>query len=221
MMPITLNQPDGLHLSTQATLAQLLDDEAVGAFADGLLQTALVQTFNVQPSTANLSLAEALHHSGPQTYPLLTALLMLDAEIHALVNEKQRVLSLPGFLSYRASLPLAKVPLETLRLPPLNPGGRYAFAVSDDGAFLAVRLDLNPTLNVAGHVRMAVSRVTHPPIRLVAAEQQLERRAIDEQLIEAAIAAASADLPIPLTQIERAELIKVLKGCITDPNLKN
>ena len=139
---------------------------------------------------------------------------MLDAEIHTLVDEERRVLSLPGFLSYRANLPLDKVSLETLRLPPLNQGGRYAFTVSDNGAFLAVRLDLNPARNVAGHVRIAISSVTRPPIRLVAAEQRLERQVIDEQLIKAAIAAARADLPTPLTQIEQAELVEVLKGAL-------
>jgi hypothetical protein len=214
MIPVTFNQPDGLHIVSQATLAQLFEDEALRTFAGGLMQTALVQTFNVQRSTFNLSLAEALHHSGPQIYPLLTALLVLDAEIHTLVDEERRVLSLPGFLSYRAHLPLDKVSLETLRLPPLNPGGRYAFTVADNGAFLAVRLDLNPARNVAGHVRLAVSSVTRPPVRLVAVEQRLERRVIAEPLIEAAIAAGRSDLPTPLTRIEQAELVEVLKGFI-------
>ena len=54
MMPITLNQPNGLHIVTQATLAQLSEDEALRAFADGLLQTALVHTINFEPSTFNL-----------------------------------------------------------------------------------------------------------------------------------------------------------------------
>jgi len=216
MMPITFNQPNGLHIVSQATLAQLFEDEALRTFAGGLLQTALAHTINFEPPTfnASLTLAETLHHSGPQIYPLLTALLVLDAEIHTLVGEERRVLSLPGFLSYRANLPLDKVSLETLRLPPLNQGGRYAFTVSDNGAFLAVRLDLNPARNVAGHVRIAISSVTCPPIRLVAAEQRLERRVIAEPLIEAAIAAGRADLPAPLTQIEQAELVEVLKGFI-------
>jgi CO/xanthine dehydrogenase FAD-binding subunit len=67
---------------------------------------------------------------------------------------------------------------------------------------------------VAGHVRIAISSVTCPPIRMVAAEQRLERRVIAEPLIEAAIAASRADLPTPLTQIEQAELVEVLKGFI-------
>jgi CO/xanthine dehydrogenase FAD-binding subunit len=178
-----------------------------------MLHAALTETCNLQPATCNLSLAQALHYTaGPETYPLLTALLSLDAEAQALVGEDRRVLPLPGFLSYRASLPPARAPLETLRLPPLNPGGRYAFVVSDSEAFLAVRLDLNPVLNVAGHVRIAASSVTRPPTRLVAGEQRLERQAIDEDLIKTAIAAGSADLPTPLTQTEQTKLVEVLKS---------
>jgi hypothetical protein len=50
-MIITFNQPDGLYLSTQATLAQLLEDEALRAFAGGLLHAALVETCNLRPAT--------------------------------------------------------------------------------------------------------------------------------------------------------------------------
>jgi CO/xanthine dehydrogenase FAD-binding subunit len=214
-MVITHDQPDGLYLVTQATLAQLLEDEAVRAFAGGLLHTSLLKTSNQQLATSNLSLAEVLHQAdSPQTYPLITALLVLDAEIHTLIGEDRRILTLTGFLSYRASLPPDKVPLESLRLPPLNPGGRYAFAMADNGAFLAVRLDLNPALNVAGHVRIAVSSITRPPLRLVAAEERLERQVLTEAVIKTAIAAGSADLPTPLPQIEEAELVETLKGFI-------
>jgi hypothetical protein len=214
-MVITHAQPDGLYLVTQATLAQLLKDEVARAFAGGLLHTALLKTCHLPPATCSLSLAEALHRADSlQTYPLITALLVLDAEIHALIGEDRRILSLPGFLSYRASLPPDKVPLESLRLPPLNPGGRYAFAVADNGAFLAARLDLNSALNVAGHVRIAVSSITRPPRRLIAAEERLERQVLTEAVIKTAIAVGSADLPGPLTSIEEAELVEMLSGFI-------
>ncbi|MCL4304163.1 MAG: hypothetical protein KJ077_51245, partial [Anaerolineae bacterium] len=148
-MSVTTNQPDGLYLSTQATLRQLLEDEPLPTFADGLVHAALVETCHLQPATCNLSLAEALHDAGgPGTYPLLTALLALDAEVHTQLGEDRRVLPLPAFLSYRPSLPPDKVPPEGVRLPPLNPGGRYTFAVSGDGAWLAVRLDLHERLRV-------------------------------------------------------------------------
>ncbi|HXV44137.1 MAG TPA: hypothetical protein VEC96_13800, partial [Anaerolineae bacterium] len=177
--------------------------------------TALLKTCNLLPATCYLPLAQVLHQAdSPQTYPLITALLVLDAEIHTLIGEDRRILTLPGFLSYRASLPPDKVPLESLRLPPLNPGGRYVFAMADNRAFLAVRLDLNPALNVAGHVRIAVSSSTRPPMRLVTAEERLERQVLAEEMIKTAIAAGSADLPIPLAQIEEAELVETLKGFI-------
>ncbi|MBI1878396.1 MAG: hypothetical protein HYR94_09250 [Chloroflexi bacterium] len=227
MMPITLNQPDGLHLSTEATLAQLLEDETLRTFADGLLCTALVETCNLQPggckqpatqraqAACNLSLAEALHDTGGmETYPLLTALLALDAEVHSLIDDERRVLPLPAFLSYRDRLPLDKVPPETVRLPPLNSGGRYAFSVLADGGYLAVRLDLHDKLRVAGHVRIALSSPTHPPLRLHTIEDRLERQVIKAALIEAALAGGKERLTISLTPVEQAALIEALNRLV-------
>jgi CO/xanthine dehydrogenase FAD-binding subunit len=208
-MSITFNRPDGLYLSAQATLSQLLEDEALPLFAAGLLHTAVMTTLNVERSTFNLSLAEALHHTtGPETYPLLTALLALDAEVQALTEEKRRVLPLAGFLSYRASLPPDKAPLEAVRLPPLNPGGRYAFAGGVDKTCLAVRLDLHETRRIAGHVRLAVSSPIRPPMRLHTVEDRLERQRVEAELIEAAVAARGE----ALTPAERVELVEMLKS---------
>ncbi|MBE7550830.1 MAG: hypothetical protein HS126_07105 [Anaerolineales bacterium] len=212
-MTITFNRPDGLYLSTQATLRQLLEDEALRPFADGLLHAALVTTFNVQPSTFNaMTLTEALHDAGgPETYPLLTALLALDAEVHTQIGDERRVLPLPAFLSYRLSLPPDKVPLESVRLPPLNRGGRYTFAVSGDGAWLAVRLDLHERLRVTGHVRLALSSPARSPLRLRAVEDRLERQVMAGDLIEAAVAGGDEDLTAPLTTMERAALVDALQ----------
>jgi hypothetical protein len=211
MAAITFNQPDGLYLSTQATLAQLLEEEALHLFAAGLLHTALAETFNLESSISNVSLAEALHYTpGPETYPLLTALLALDAEVHALIDETRRVLPLPGFLSYRASLPPDKMPLEAVRLPPLNPDGRYTFAVLEGGTCLAVRLDLHETLRIAGHVRLVVSSPIRSPIRLHTIEDRLERHKIEAELIETALAIGSENL----TPAERGSLLRILKDLI-------
>ena len=211
-MSVTTNQPDGLYLSTQATLRQLLEDEPLPTFAAGLLHAALVETCNLQPVTCNLSLAEALHDAGgPETYPLLTALLALDAEVHTQLGEDRRVLPLPAFLSYRPSLPPDKVPPESVRLPPLNPGGHFVFAVSGDGAWLAVRLDLHERLRVAGHVRLALSSPTRLPLRLRAIEDRLERQVMTGDLTEAAVAGGDEDLAAPLTPMERTALVEALQ----------
>lgn len=211
-MSITFNQPDGLYLQTPATLAQLLEDETLRTFAGGLLHAAIVESCNLQSATCNLSLAEALHDAGgPATYPLLTALLVLDAEVHTQLGDERRVLPLPAFLSYRPSLPPDKVPPESVRLPPLNPGGRYTFAVSGDGAWLAVRLDLHERLRVAGHVRLALSSPARPPLRLRAVEDRLERQVMAGDLIEAAVAGGNEDLTAPLTPMERAALVEALQ----------
>lgn len=214
-MPVTSTQADGLYLSAQAALAQLLEDEALRAFADGLVHAALVTTCDLQPATRNLSLTEALHYAGgPETYPFLTALLALDAEVHALVGEDRRVLPLPAFLSYRPSLLPDKVPLEAVRLPPLNPGGQFAFAASGDGAWLAIRLDRHETLRVAGHVRLALSSPVRPPLRLRAIEDRLERQVMARDLIEAAIAGGDEDLTRPLTPPEAMALGEALTSAI-------
>ncbi|NJN98587.1 MAG: hypothetical protein HC875_33095 [Anaerolineales bacterium] len=214
-MTITFEQPDGLYLSTGAALARLLEAEAVQAFAGGLLHAALTTTFNLQPSTFNLSLAETLHHSGgPESYPLLTALLTLDAEVHAQVGEDRRVLPLSGFLSYRASLPPERAPLQALRLPPLNPGGRYQFAVIEGESWLAARLDLHEKLRVAGHVRLTISSPTRSPQRLQSIEDRLDRQVMSQAVLETALVAGTTDITPPLTQAEQTALLAALNQLI-------
>ncbi|MFN8455619.1 MAG: hypothetical protein U0401_13295 [Anaerolineae bacterium] len=209
-MTVTLSQPDGLYLPTSATLAQLLEDEPLRDFADGLLQAALLQTCNLQPAPCNLLLAQALHHHGPEFYPLLTALLALDAGVHATRGDETRVMPLPGFLSYRTSLSLDKVPLQAVRLPPLNLGGHYRFAVLDKGGYGAIRFDLHPALRVAGHVRLALSSPSRFPMRLIPIEERLDRQVLTEALIEEAVALGSEEVSTPLTKVEKAGVIKTL-----------
>lgn len=213
-MTITFEQPDGLHLSASATLAHLLEAEAVQAFAKGLLHAALITTFNLQPSTT-LSLAEALRYTGgPETYPLLTALLTLDAEVHAQVGEDRRVLPLPGFLSYRTSLSPERAPLQALRLPPLNPGGRYQFAVIEGESWLAARLDLHEKLRVAGHVRLTISSPTRSPQRLQGVEDRLDRQIMSQTVLETILATGTANITPTLTSTEQTTLLAVLNQLI-------
>lgn len=208
---IVLSQPDGLYLAAQATLAQLLEDKTLQGFADALLYTALTHLANGKRLPSNITLAEALHYAaGPEIYPLLTALLALDAEVYSLIGEERRVLPLPGFLSYRNRLPLDKVPLESVRLPPLNSGGRYAFSALTGEGYLAVRLDLHETLRIAGHVRIVLSSPTRPPLRLHPIEDRLERQIIETALIDTAAAEPEA-LTVPLSPIEQTTLIEALK----------
>lgn len=214
-MTVTFEQPDGLYLSTGATLAHLLEAETVQSFAGGLLHAALTTTFNLQPLIFNLSLAEALHYTGgPETYPLLTALLTLDAEVHAQVGEDKRVLPLPGFLSYRSSLPPERAPLNVLRLPPLNPGGRYHFALIKGGSWLAARLDLHETLRVAGHVRLTLSSPTRPPQRLQAIEDRLDRQIMNQAVLETALVEGTANIAPALTPAEQSALLTALNQLI-------
>lgn len=206
---ITLNRADGLHILTKATLQQLLDDEALRLFADGLIPQAFVET---DISTiAQWTVAEALYHDGlPQINALVTILLALDTEVNAVVNDENRVWPLPGYLSYRSHLPLDKYPLNSLRLPPLNADGHYRFAVIDESHYLAVRLDIHPKLKVVGHIRIAISGPTRSPERITGAEHRLDRQELTEEVIKAAIIAGSEALTTALTQRERVALIEVL-----------
>lgn len=192
--------PDGLRLPAGLTLAQVAEADVVRDFAAGLLVSALAQT------ALSGSLAEALHHSGPEADPLLAALLALDAEIEARVGGDRRVFPLPGFLSYRHSLPPDRFPLHHLRLPPLNPDGHFFLQPIPTGGYLAARLDLHPLKKVLGHVRLALTRPNQIPSRLYAVEHLLDRQFLSEELIERALAAE------PLSPAEQVALRAVLGG---------
>jgi CO/xanthine dehydrogenase FAD-binding subunit len=205
---VSLLRPDGLHLLAEATLAQLAEDATLSGFADGLVSQALGHI--PPPQAADWTLAQALHHSGPESRPLLTALLVLDADAAAVVAEETRVFPLPGFLTYRDRLPPAEFPLNTLRLPPLNPDGRYQLSLAGDGFCYALRLDIHPRLKVAGHVRLAVSSPTRAPARLQAVEHRLERQELTPALIEDALQSSGERLALE----EQNQLLAGLKAII-------
>lgn len=208
-MSITLVRPDGLHITTKATLNQLANDENLQAFADGLIPR-ILSHFDLtgEPS---LTLAEALHQTGsPAIDALLTGLLVLDAEVNAVIDDETRVFPLPGFLTYRARLPLDQFPLNLMRLPPLNAGGHYRFAASEP-YYMTVRLDLHPELMVTGHVRLAVAGPNQPPQRLSLIEARLDRKELDADLIEAALALGRG-VDQPLHAIEATVLRQILRS---------
>ncbi len=151
-------------------------------------------------------MAEALHLLEPAPVrSLLTALLALDAEVRLEVDDHNRVLPLPGFLSYRSSLPLASFPLSAVRLPPLNPGGHYFFSKFKPDRFIVLRLDLHPVERLAGHVRVALSRPGQLPQRLTSIEERLERQVLSEALMEAAVRAGEQ----ALAEEEQVELSRM------------
>lgn len=204
---VALLRPGGLYILTSASLPQLAADSTVADFAGGLLVKALRHT-NL-PGHSLPTLARALHHSGPEANPLLLSLLVLDADVQAVVDDESRVFPLPGFLSYRSRLLPDRVSLTTVRLPPLNPDGHYGLEAWGDfwGAF---RVDVHPVLKVAGHVRLAAGSSTRPPARLLAAEHRLERQILTTGLVETAVAAGSAGLEAGLSPAEQAVLVKLL-----------
>lgn len=171
-MEISIMQADGLHLNAQATWLNLMDDEPLAAFADGLLKAGLAP---LQSLGASVSLGEMLHHIEAETNPLWVVLLALDAEITAIVQTKRRAMPVPAFVSYRARMPLDTHPLSTVRLPPLNPDGHYHLR-SDTDVWVALRYDQHPQKRVLGHVRVALSAESRAPLRLHATEDHLERK---------------------------------------------
>ena len=208
-MQVTLSRPNGLHILMKANLKQLVEDKTLSIFADGLVLQAIEK---IEPSTrASLTLAEAVHQTElPQINALLCALLALDAEVNAVLEEETLVWPLPAFLSYRANLPLSKYPLNLLRLPPLNHGGHYLLSSSDEDRHLVARMDIHPHLKVMGHVRIATVSPTQYPHRLLALEHRLDRQELDEEIIEAAIIAEEKEKSATFTEVERAELRRIL-----------
>jgi CO/xanthine dehydrogenase FAD-binding subunit len=204
---IILDHADGLHLLCRVAVSQLAADDRLKNFADGLLARAI--SFLIARHSDDQTLAAALHHSDPAVIPLLVSMLALDAELTAVVNQKKRVLPLPGFLSYRPQLPMSRFPLDTLRLPPLNPDGHYYLSTAN-GLSAAVRLDLHPRLKIAGHVRIALGSATRQPTRLLAAEHRLNRQPLTETHIDNALAAVHTDLDAPLTPAEQTTLTEIL-----------
>ena len=64
---------------------------------------------------------------------------------------------------------------------------------------------------MAGHVRIAISSPTRPPVRLQAIEHRLERQVLEKELIRAAVVGANEDLLKPLTQVEEVRLVELLE----------
>ena len=199
---------DGIHIDAGAPLAQLAANDTLRSFAGGMLVAALL-TATIEPAE---TLAGALHRADGGCDGPLTALLALDAEVQAVVNGDARAFPLPGFLSYRAQLPLAHFPLSVVRLPPLNPDGHYFFIQPAAGQFVAVRLDIHPALRITGHVRVAVSGPEFGPARLQAVEHRLERQALDAARVESALAPATT-----LPEASRRALASILQALLVKP----
>jgi hypothetical protein len=206
-MQVILDRPDGLHILTSATLQQLVNSETLLKFAGGFVPLALsyIVDAGIDPAW---TLVETLQYPGPETYPLLTALLALDAELNTISDNHVRSFSISTFLAYRSRL--SQVTLDTLRLPPLNAGGRYTLGLTSNSFCWAVRLDLHPRLLVAGHVRIAISSPARLSLRLRAAEERLERQVVEEERLQIAVTVGSAELPVPLTGPEKARLIETI-----------
>lgn len=192
-MQVSLTRADGLHLAPPATLLQLLADETVCTFAGGLLRQALE---NVEAK--DFSVTAVLHHAGPEYQPLLAALLALDADVRAVIDDETRVFPLVGFFSYRCQLPPECFPLSALRLPPLNPGGHYLLDQAPNGDWLVVRADIHPVLRVCGHMRLVAGQRAEVPRRLTVLEHRLERQVLTEALIDSALTAAGEMLSDPV-----------------------
>lgn len=206
MQPV-LVQPDGLHLTAAFTPARLAAESALQDFADGMLPAALQ---SLPEPWRGVTLAQLTYHPGSEANGLLAALLALDAEIIAGVGKERRQVPLAGFLGYRRRLSSAKFSPHTLRLPPLNPDGHYMFTEINDDDFLAVRFDRHPRLRIAGHIRIATGGVSAPPQRLTPIEHRLDHRPLDAAVIDTALTAGNAELPVPLPAAALARLAELL-----------
>ena len=207
-MSVTITRPDGLHIYTSAALNELIADQELQQFADGVVVNAITEgvTANYHVQT----MGELLHHQSPAGHGLLTALLILDAEINAVVNDETRVFPLAAFLNYRSWL--QDVPLTTVRCPPLNKDGHYFFSVIEEHNYLAIRLDIHPTLRVAGHVRIASGGNNRLPQRLRRVEHRLDRQVLRHSQIEAALTGKNLQQIVPPLSTTEQERLSALLG---------
>lgn len=199
---------DGLHLAPQATWQQLAHETALQKFANGLLVEAIP---NTQADNGAVLLADALKLAQPAYQAFLTALLVFEAEIQTTFDKEIRSLPLATFLAYRQKLASNNLPVNTVRLPPLNLDGHYLLDSTTERT-VVVRLDIHPELGVAGHVRIAVSGPHRPPMRLIETEKRLTWQALTFELIDEAIQRGDAALENPLTDYERATLAALLRS---------
>jgi CO/xanthine dehydrogenase FAD-binding subunit len=196
-----------LHIDTSTTLNQLIADQELQRFADGVVVNAITE--GVTADYHEQTIGELLLRESPAGHGLLTTLLILDAEINATINDETRVFPLAAFLNYRTRL--QDVPLTTLRCPPLNQDGHYLFSVTEENNYLAIRLDLHPTLRVAGHVRIATGGNHRLPQRLRRVEHRLDRQVLYHSQLEAALASKNLQQVVPpLSTTERERLATLL-----------
>jgi hypothetical protein len=211
MNSTTFTRPDGLYISADATWPQLAADETLCGFAGGLIPLAPHQT----QAGLSWTLAELLHQRGPQNYPLLTALLALEAEVNAIVDNKYPVFPLPGFLIYRSKLSPDKFPLYAIRLPRLRRTHEYCrMFQTDDGFCVAIRLGLHPQLKLAGHVCLAISGPQRSPVRLLAIERRLEQQVLNQEFIQSVVTTTIDERLKPLTATAQLRLVEALLGLV-------
>lgn len=211
----TYTRPDGLYISAQAPWPQLVSDETLRRFADGFVIRAL------DYDNPSLTLADLLHHPALQTYPLLTILLALEAEVYAVANGKQPVFPLAGFLRYRAKLSPDKFPLHSVYLPrPVCTNQHYLLNKFDDGFCVAVQLTLHPRFKIAKNVRLATGSPHRRPTRLTALERHLEQQVLDKDFIRLVVTVGGQACAKLLTKDEQEYLIQTLSLLVEENTLE-
>lgn len=207
-MPASSIRPDGLHIDASATLQQLIADKELQLFADGVVVKAITEGiaahYHVQ------TVAELLHHPGQDGHGLLTVFLILDAELNSVANDEARVIPLSAFLDYRTRL--QDVSIAEIRCPPLNNDGHYFFSVIEENNYLAIRLDIHPTLKVAGHVRIATAGNQRSPQRLHRVEDRLDRQVLCLSQLETVLTAENLRQVVPPMSTAERRRLAVLLG---------
>ena len=212
-MPPAIIRPDGLHIDVEATLQQLIADKELQLFADGMVVNAITEGVSVSYHT--LTVAELLHIPSPVGHGFLTVLLALDAELNSVVDGETRVFPLTTFLNYRTRL--RNVSIVTIRCLPLNKGGHYFFSVNEARNYLAIRVDIHPTMRVAGHVRIAIASDWRYPQRLRRVEDRLDRQVLSPSQIKTALTTDNlAQVVPPVTCEEQERLAALLSQLIND-----
>jgi CO/xanthine dehydrogenase FAD-binding subunit len=179
---------DELHIGAMTTITQLLEQDELPMLSEAARRTAGWAVRNMGTIGGNL-------FTPPPGGDIATALLALDARVALASSRAVRSLPLESFYTGFMTNALAPDELVTGLVVPIEPGRTsfVKFGRRHDNTPAVVTVAVHATLD-GDHVsacRIALGSAGPHPIRSLAAEAAIIRRAIDEEAIAAASSAAA------------------------------
>ena len=182
------SQPDSLRIGATTTMHELALSPAIAQLADGLLSSSCCQGWPQQVRTT-ATIGGNLVGGGPfaDSPP---ALLALDAQaVVARLDGDETIPLEDFFLDYRRTAVGTGI-LREIRIPRPEPGTRGVFLKYSrspiDQALVNLAITVKLEAACVRRVRVALGAVGRIPLRLVAAEQALLNRPLDQHSIDSA-----------------------------------